>query len=374
MCTQLELILSLSDTRCRAIKPTNKDQMLSDGNGLYLRIRASVAKNKGTSKKTWVVRKSLPSGSKRKYSIINLGVYPKLSIVDARRKAAEVLCKGVSVATIKHLVEKYMSEVVEPTHKRHGLVQGYMNRAVIPQIGNRKVRDVSRSELVNLIQQYSKRGARTADQLRSNLKKLFSYAVELGLIDTNPMNDVTRRITGYIAISRDRVLSDEEIRMLWGLEHKNARVLRFLLLTGLRISEAQKGHREGDRWIVPANISKNARAHWVHITALAENQLPLPACSATNIQAWLRRLLDKQGIKPRFTPHDLRRTTATRMADIGVEPFIIERVLNHTLEGVMAVYNRAEYASERIDAAIRLEKYLNEILEGDLVKGEKDNG
>ena len=338
--------------------------MLSDGNGLYLRIRASVAKNKGIGKKTWVIRKSIPSGSKRKYSIINLGVYPETSLAEARVKAAEILLKGhVSTATVEYLVEKYMREVVEPTHKRYGLVQGYMDRAVIPQIGNRKVRDVSRSELVNLIQRYSKRGARTADQLRSNLKKLFSYAVELGLIDTNPMNDVTRRVTGYIAVSRDRVLSDDEIRMLWGLDHKNARLLRFLLLTGLRISEAQKGHRDGDRWIVPADISKNARAHWVHLTDAAERQLPLPTSSATNIQAWLRRLLDKQGIEPRFTPHDLRRTTATRMADIGVEPFIIERVLNHTLEGVMAVYNRAEYAEERIKAAIKLDKHISNILE-----------
>ena len=130
----------------------------------------------------------------------------------------------------------------------------------------------------------------------------------------------------------------------------------------LRIAEARKGCREGDRWIVATEISKNAKAHWVHLSPEAIQQLPLPSCTATNIQAWLRRLLIKLGIEPRFIPHDLRRTAATRMADIGIEPFVIERVLNHKLEGVMQVYNRAEYADERTKASIELERYIKDVI------------
>jgi hypothetical protein len=50
------------------------------------------------------------------------------------------------------------------------------------------------------------------------------------------------------------------------------------------------------------------------------------------------------------------------MADNGIEPFIVERVLNHKLEGVMAVYNRAEYEAERIKAALVMEKTIKEII------------
>ena len=212
------------------------------------------------------------------------------------------------------------------------------------------------------MQSYVPRGPRAADQLRSQLKKLFSYAAELGYIDVNPMLDVSRRISGYIPKARDRVLTDDEIRWLWDLEHDNARVLKFLLLTGLRISEAQKGLLEKNRWVVPAEISKNGRASWVYLTKSAQAQLPLPRCTSTNVQAWLKRKLIKEGYatETRFTPHDLRRTAATRMADNGIEPFIVERALNHTLEGVMAVYNRAEYAEERIEAAKVLEKVVLE--------------
>jgi len=143
----------------------------------------------------------------------------------------------------------------------------------------------------------------------------------------------------------------------------NARVLRFLMLTGLRISEAQKGHQDGDRWIVPAAISKNKKPHWVHLTAQAKAQLPLPATTPTNVQGWTRRWCERKEITPAFTPHDCRRTAATRMQDdrLGadkVQPFIVERVLNHTLEGVMAVYNHAEYEGDRIDAAEKLEQAI----------------
>ena len=352
-CTQWEpRIVKLTDAKLRAAKPTDKDQMLSDGNGLYLRIRPG-------GSKTWIIRKKHLG----KTSITRLNKYPDMSLKEARLKAAAMaMTKHVNSTKVNDLVEKYMNEVIIKSHKRVDLVKGYMDRAIIPQLGNRKVRDITRAELVAVIQQYSSRGARTADQLRSNLKKLFSYATELGVIDINPMNDVSRRVTGYKPISRDRVLSDDEIRLIWGLEHQNARLLRFLLLTGLRITEARKGYREGDRWIVPVSISKNSKAHWVYLTDEAVKQLPLPKCSATNIQAWLRRLLDKHDITPRFTPHDFRRTAATRMADSGVEPFIVERVLNHTLEGVMAVYNRAEYEPERIEAAESLGRHINDIV------------
>lgn len=333
--------MKLNEARIRAAKATDKDQMLSDGAGLYLRIRP------GGSKK-WVVRKKYNG----KTSIMTLGAYPGISLKQARLKAAEMALKAdLTSARVDELSEKYLREVVEPTHKRPELVRGYFDRAIIPSIGNKKVRDVTRVELVQLVQSYSKRGARTADQLRSNLKKLFGYAAELGFVDFNPMLDVTRRVAGYRPVARDRVLTNEEIRFLWKLDSPNARMLRFLLLTGLRIGEAQKGYQEETRWIVPERYSKNEKSHWVHLTDLCLEQLPLPKCTSTNIQAWLRRVLDKEGISPRFTPHDLRRTAATRMADAGVEPFIVERVLNHTLEGVMAVYNRAEYESERVRAA-----------------------
>ncbi|WP_288356487.1 integrase family protein [uncultured Cycloclasticus sp.] len=339
----------------KTLRWDGKDQRISIGDCLFLQVRKS--------SKTWLVRRRL-SG---KTSVTTIGKHPDLSLKNARVKAMKiVMASTVSVFTVEQLVTKYMQEVVELKHKRPDLAQGYMDRAVLPTIGTQKVRDITRAQLVKLIQDYSKRGARTADQLRSNLKKLFSYAVELGHRDDNPMLDVTSRITGYIPKSRDRVLSDDEIKDMWTWKNNpqgwqrtedNTRILRFLLLTGLRINEARNGYQVGDKWIVPKEISKNGNAHWVYLTETAKQQLPLPSCTTTNIQAWLKRRLGLDNDN-RYTPHDLRRTCATRMADNGIEPFIVERVLNHKLEGVMAVYNRAEYEAERIKAALVMEKIL----------------
>lgn len=344
--------MKLTEAKVRAAKPNNKDQMLNDGNGLYLRIRP------GGSKK-WIIRKKFNG----RVTVSTLGQYPSVGLKQARLAAAELaMSKDVNSIKVSDLVTKYMNEVVNPTHRRADFVQGYMNRAVLPALGHRKVRDVNRSEVVAVIQQYSKRGARSADQLRSNLKKLFSYSVELGYRDDNPANEISRRVTGYIPASRKRILTDDEIRKVWAIEHVHGRTLRFLLLTGLRIGEARKGCREEGRWVVSEKLSKNGKAHWVHLTDTAIEQLPLPVRSNEATQSWLRSWCTRQEIEENFTPHDLRRTAATRMADIGIEPFIIERVLNHTLEGVMAVYNRAEYESERIGAIDLLEKHILEVV------------
>jgi integrase len=82
----------------------------------------------------------------------------------------------------------------------------------------------------------------------------------------------------------------------------------------------------------------------------------------TGVQAWLRRWCERERISPAFRPHDLRRTCATRLNTLGVLPHIAEKILNHTMQGVMAVYNRADYEAERIEAMQRWGDELDRIL------------
>jgi len=186
-------------------------------------------------------------------------------------------------------------------------------------------------------------------------------AWSLGCRDDNPASEISTRVSGYSAKPRKRVLSDTEITMVMRSVHDNAPMLRFLLLTGLRISEAQQGHLDGDYWTVPAELSKNGRAHWVWLTETAKRLLPLPKCTPTNIQAWLKRRCAKFDIEPAFTPHDLRRTFATRLHDASVPPHVLEKCLNHTMQGVMATYNQAEYRGERIAAYERMEALVLDV-------------
>jgi integrase len=73
--------------------------------------------------------------------------------------------------------------------------------------------------------------------------------------------------------------------------------------------------------------------------------------------------LDKLSAVSDWTLHDLRRTFATRLAELGVAPHVIERLLNHvtgTVSGVAAVYNRASYLAEMRAAIEVWEAYLRE--------------
>jgi integrase len=322
--------------------------MVAVGNDLlYLRVREH--------SKTWITRRRING----RWRIRTLGHYPDMPVREARAAALDQARESdPNYTTVETLAENWLRDVVELEHKRPHLTRGYVERAVIPDLGSRRVSELTPADIAASVQRYRERGTRAADAVRSVYRSLMTHAVETGIRADNPAAALTRRIAGYRPIARERVLSDDEIRLVWQCEHHNAPVLRFLLLTGLRIAEAQKGHRKGERWIVPAEISKNSKAHWVHLTKSASDQLPLPRCTATNIQQWTKRLCIKHEIDPAFTPHDCRRTAATRMANAGIEPFIVERALNHTLQGVMGVYNRATYEDERIAAAKALEREI----------------
>lgn len=346
--------MPLTERQAKAEKWSGKDRLVSAGDCLFLLVRKA--------SKSWLLRRRF----KGRMHVKTLGKYPAMPVREARALALQLaMDRSPSEVTVEQLAGRYYTEVVEVEHKRPDLFHGYLSRSIIPDLGPRRAIDVTPAEVAAVIGRYKVRGARTADQLRSALRSMFGFAIEVGIRQDNPVASLTRRVAGYKPEARERVLSDEEIRLIWSEASPNARLLRFLLLTGLRIAEAQKGHRQGDRWIVPEEISKNGKEHWVHLTPSAVEQLPLPGSTPTNIQAWLRRWCNRHGIEPRFTPHDCRRTAATRMADSEVPPFIVERVLNHTMQGMMAVYNKAEYAAERKDAAETLERVILGVVSGE---------
>ena len=266
---------------------------------------------------------------------------------------------------VERLAERYRDEVAAFNLKSTEPLQGYINRGIIPLFGDERVADIRPATLASGVRQYAtEHGARTGDILRNHLRAMFGYAVELGIRHDNPMTHISRRVTGYKAAPRARVLTDDEIRLLFDTYHYCAAVLRFALLTGCRTVEIRNGYREGDRWMIPAEVSKNKRAHWVHLTATAAYQLPLmkPGLGRTDVAVWCKRFNKKHGIDPVFTAHDCRRTAATRMGEAGVAPHIIERVLNHKMQGVASVYQHQELEAERIEAAKILEAELLRVI------------
>ncbi|MCG9056638.1 tyrosine-type recombinase/integrase [Laribacter hongkongensis] len=382
-----------------------KDRRIADGLGLYLKI----AKN-GT--KTFTYRFTYAARRQE----MTLGTYPETSLAGAREKhleARKALEAGRNplqtqqaqrqalklAPTVEELVEEYHSRVLSKTFKRPEEALRTLTRDVQSQIGKFLAKDVTGREIALLINKIVDRGAPVAANRALLLtKKLFAYAVEQHYIESNPVA-MTRKGAGGKEQSRDRALSFEELRTLLkalqtyeGKTSWQSRLaLHMLVLTGQRpgeVASMEWAHIDVSTgiWNLPAEYTKAERAHVVHlsdqaIALLAEIQ-PLTGTGQHVFQSpknkhqsidrhSLSRAVKRlhadnalSGIKE-FTPHDLRRTVATRMADIGIAPYIIEKILNHQMEGVMAVYNRAQYLAEREEALNIWGKKMAELIATD---------
>lgn len=199
--------------------------------------------------------------------------------------------------------------------------------------------------------------------------------------------------------SRDRVLSDDEVRWLWqacdALGHPWGPFTKALLLTGQRLGEVA-GMRDseitGTTWHLVADRTKNGRAHDVPLcdavrAVLAEamriegSALVFTTTGETPISGFYkgRQHVDEKMEEiaaeergepveiPRWTFHDLRRTAATGMARLGIAVRVTEAVLNHvsgTGGGIVAVYQRHDYADEKRAALEAWARFVASVVEG----------
>jgi integrase len=222
-----------------------------------------------------------------------------------------------------------------------------------------------------------------ANRSRAALSSLFTWAIGEGLVDVNPVTGTNR--PGE-EVSRDRVLSDAELRAIWlnvGEGHYGA-IVKLLMLTGQRrdeIGAMRWSELDLDKalWTIPKERTKNGLEHDVPLSEAAV--MILEALQGEALQGrdlifgqgeggfsgWskAKERLDKHltaaviasasaatavtGMPP-WRLHDLRRTMATRMHDMGVQPHIVEAVLNHVSghkAGVAGVYNKATYMVDK---------------------------
>jgi integrase len=207
------------------------------------------------------------------------------------------------------------------------------------------------------------RGPVARNRLRSNLSAFFAWCVTEGLLETNPVQGTAKASENG---SRERVLSQDELRKLWCSlgDDEFSNIARLLLLTGQRRNEI--GHL---RWsevdlmrkmiVLPAERTKNGRQHELPLSTQALAILTrLPRRNTTdflfakrgftNWDGAKQELDARLGIAP-WTLHDLRRSGSTYMGELGVLPHVIEQALNHVSGakgGVAGIYNR----SKMIDA------------------------
>jgi integrase len=371
--------------------------------GLYLVVQPSGAKS-------WAVRYRV-NGKSRKHT---LGSYPSIGLAAARdlaRASIGSIAKGAdpsaekrkqreaakeAAATVDDLVENVVEDFIrlyaEKKTRDWRETARILRKDVAAPWRGRRLPEIEKKHVVKLLDAVVERGAPVgANRVFAQLRKMCAWAVSRGILTVSPCEGVEAPSP---EVERDRVLSPEELSLLWRaaeqLPKPYGATMRTLMLTGARRDEvAGMVWKEIDlaeeTWTLPAARSKNRREHVVPLSAPAKDILsaqpriegspfvfgggraPLSnfGKAKDRLDAAITTLNDGEAI-PHWTIHDIRRSVATQLAELKVAPHVIEAVLNHksgVIRGVAAVYNRYSYADEKraaLDAwARRLDAIVN---------------
>lgn len=363
----------------------------SDGDGLTFTMSAS-----GTA--TWVLRYRLAGRARE----LTLGAYPALSLEAARKRARAERVRvdaGVDVALEKR--ERRLRLAEAPSFRE--LARHYLERArrelrprtidslertlrldLLPDLGPLLASAVTPKTVVGLIERIGRRSDSVARRAFEHLSVIFAHGLARGAVTTNPCAGLkVSAILGRPRAPRPRTsLSLEELRMLFAnmprITPANALALKILLATCVRKSElvyAKREHIDLDKaiWTIPAEIAKSARGYVIPLAPAVlgwfRELLYYAGASAWVLPARNRRRryadkpiheqtlneaigrltgeLGQAGLLRHFSPHDLRATARTHLAGLGVDLIVAERCLNHSLGGLVAIYDKHDYLAER---------------------------
>ena len=265
-----------------------------------------------------------------------------------------------------------------------------LNKEVLPIWGKRKAKDITRRDVITLLDEIVERGAPIqANRTLAVIRVMFNFAISRDIIDATPVAMVKAPSKEN---QRDRVLSADEIRTFWnGLDKASMRegtklVLKLQLVTAQRKGEIvgaawSEIDEEQKVWTVPTSRSKNGKAHSVPLSPLALS-LFQEARDLAGDSPWLFPAPNDHGpIHPRsinnalynahppinvdnMTPHDLRRAAASFMTSLGISRLTVSKILNHAESGVTAVYDRYAYDAEKRHALDTWAAHLEGILSG----------
>jgi integrase len=238
------------------------------------------------------------------------------------------------------------------------------------------------------------RGPIAGNRVRASLSTLFAWAMREGLADANPVISTNRENE----VTRDRVLTESELGEIWNAlaDDEYGDILKLLTLTAQRREEigglcwSEIDFRKG-LMALPASRTKNRRPHEVPMSGtvrgIFENRLRrvgrdlIFGSGQGGFSGWsnakdaldarilsARKAVDRKAKPmPAWRLHDLRRSAATHMAELGIAPHVIEAILNHVSghkAGVAGIYNRSNYAAEKKAALTRWADHLQAIVDG----------
>jgi integrase len=403
----------LTDALIRALTASGAGRLEyadTRSSGLALRVTAAGAKS-------WSFRFRDPvSGRPARFSI---GPYPAVSLADARERADQLrraVANGENPIerkrherseaprkTFQYLADRYMTEHARRFKRSADEDDRRLKLHILPKWGRRNYEKISRGDVIELIEELIAAGTPSlANSVHALVSSMFTFALDNGLVHGSPCARLKKRAAENIG---RRVLTDAEIRLFWPkvlhapVSRRVGLALRLALLTGARAGEiagmrrTELAHLEkpGAEWVIPAERSKNGKAHVIPLgplavdTILAATELitdddefvfPSPSAEgpitghalAVAMKRFALKLVgDAAAVKSWKaeppTPHDLRRTFATRLSALGVPKEDRDSCMNHARSDVGSRhYDLYERRAEKLRALMLWNDALAAIL------------
>lgn len=375
--------MALTDTAARTAKPREKLYRMADAAGLCLEVTPS-------GSKLWRFRYRF--GGKAK--MMGLGAYPTVTLAKARERredARRLLANSIdptahkqaektAQSALAHTFEELAREWYAYNSPRWATSTAakalqYMEADILPVIGQRPIKEVTRPELVALVRKVEKRGAlNVAGKIRQWLSQIFRYGLAKGSVESNPATDLD-----VVAAIAPRTKNHphvplSEIPILLGkLDAAKCDVMtriavRLLLLTGVRPGELRHApwseiDLESATWTIPAARMKARRPHVVPLPHQAVASLlelkeitgsyPIAFPGRNNRERpqsenTVNKALHQIGYEGRQTGHGFRHLLSTELNSRGYNRDWIERQLAHgDQDEIRDTYNHAHYLEQR---------------------------
>jgi len=419
----------LTDLGIKKLPLPDKRKEVPDGKigGLYLVLQP-------TGAKSWALRYRVFGTPKK----LTIGPYPALDLATARKRAQEALGdvaggrdpaavkqasraaarveREAEVDRVERVVALFVERHAKPKTKDWRETERMLVKEVAGRWAGRRLSGISRAHVHEMLDEIVDSGRPIrANRVFAAFRKMCRWALSRGIIDRGPCEGVTAPTA---ETPRDRVLSDDEIRLVWrafeSVGWPFGPFAQLLLLTGARRGEvagmrwSELDDLSARTWTLPAARSKNRRDHVIPLSDAAvriieglphigdgKGSLVFTTTGVTAISGFshVKATIDRailEGLKDEaaargenpaetkafepWTLHDLRRTVATNLQRLGVKLEVTEAVLNHvsgSRAGIVGVYQRHGYTAEKRKAleawARRLEAIVSGEFEGKIV-------
>jgi integrase len=389
--------MSLSDAKVRNAKPKNSPYKIADGEGLFLVIMPS-------GSKYWRLRYFIAGKEK----LLALGVYPEISLGDARDRRAQarkLLAAGKDPSEAKQDVKRlnalrsanafetvarewYEKRTHEWAPRSAKTMLARLEQHILPKLGERPVTEITPQEVLAMARVVEARGnLETARRVMQICGQVFMYAIATGRAERNPVPDLRGALKTPVAKHYSFLRASDLPDYLKRLDAYDGSVqtrlaLRLLLLTFVRTREL-RGARWAEidwvkaDWRIPAERMKMKELHIVPLSKQAVAVLralqtesgdrPYLFPNEHNPATFMSEntmlyALYRMGYHSRTTGHGFRSTASTILNEHGFRADVIERQLAHSeRNSVRAAYNHAQYLPERRTMMQWWADYLDEV-------------